>query len=203
MKRILLLCCIALCACTQKSFEDKDSLVSYLRDESNGYFIKKNVQGFDFSMFYRPTDLMVFQELSDKLSGSEKQAKLKELREKYQKHIYLSLSISKDNQELLSVAPSNKQEFGSLVNQLAFDMDKKVHLFNSRKDTVEMIHYAYPRLYGMGKSTDLLLVYPRDTEFLKEETLTMTIEDLGIYTGEIKFKIDTEKILSEPNLNFN
>jgi hypothetical protein len=45
-------------------------------------------------------------------------------------------------------------------------------------------------------------LYPRDEKQLREETLNFTIQDLGTYTGEVKFKIETDKIRNEPRLNF-
>jgi hypothetical protein len=44
-------------------------------------------------------------------------------------------------------------------------------------------------------------VYPRDKEFLKEEYLNFTIEDLGLYTGEVKFKVQIKPLENEPKLN--
>jgi hypothetical protein len=48
----------------------------------------------------------------------------------------------------------------------------------------------------------MLFVYPRDKKYLKEATLNFSIEDLGTYTGEVKFKIATDKINNEPTLKF-
>ena len=47
-----------------------------------------------------------------------------------------------------------------------------------------------------------MFVYPRDEKELQENYLNFTIEDLGLYTGEVKFKIETEKIKQEPQLSF-
>jgi hypothetical protein len=110
--------------------------------------------------------------------------------------------MSKNNQELLSAIPKNQNEFGAMVNQLSFGMNEKVHLFTQTKDTIELADFIYPRMYGMGKTTTIMFVYPRETDQLKEEDLNFTIEDLGLYTGEVKFKIDTEKINNEPELQF-
>ena len=46
----------------------------------------------------------------------------------------------------------------------------------------------------------MLFVYPRDKKYLKEATLNFSIEDLGTYTGEVKFKIAADKINNEPSL---
>ena len=184
--------------CGNKSFETKQELFSYLQDADYGYLHQKNVNGYDFSLLYKPTDLLVDQELNEIYTSEEVQ----KLREKYKQYMYFTLSMSKNNKELLSATPKNRQEFGAMVNELAFGMDKKVHVFTSKKDTLELLDYVYPRMYGMSKATTMLFVYPRDEKFLKEEYLNITIGDLGTYTGEVRFKIPIKKIKNEPKLRF-
>lgn len=179
-----------------KSFENKEAMMSYLKNSEEGYYQKKVTNGVAFSLLYRPTDLLVEQEL-----GSQSNPILRDsLREKYRKYMYFNLSISKGGQELLSAAPKNRNEFGAMVNQLAFGMQDKVHLFTQSKDTLELADYIYPRMYGMSKATAMLFVYPRDKKALKGEYLNLTIEDLGLFTGEVKFKIPIQKIKNEPKL---
>lgn len=184
--------------CTSKTFESTDSIWVYLKDTDNGYLHKKSVKGYDFSLLYKPTDLLVYQELTEKERDDEK--RIEELRDKYRQYIYFTLSISRGNKELLSVTPRNRQEFGKMVNDLAFGMGNKVHVFTPKKDTLELLDYVYPRMYGMSQATTMLFVYPRDKKYLKEKYLNVTIQDLGTYTGEVKFKIPTNKIQNEPKL---
>ncbi|CAL2106284.1 conserved hypothetical protein [Tenacibaculum sp. 190524A02b] len=199
MKYILfILSVIMVTSCSNKTFDTKDELWSYLRNEDNGYLHTKKVNGYEFSLLYKPTDLLVDQELGEEINKD----KIKELREKYKQYIYLTLSMSRDNKELLSTTPKNRQEFGAMVNELAFGMGKKVHVFTPQKDTLELLDYVYPRMYGMSKATTMLFVYPRDQKYLKEDYINITIGDLGTYTGEVKFKIPTKNINSEPSIEF-
>ena len=87
-----------------------------------------------------------------------------------------------------------------MVNQLAFGMGQKVNIFSQEKDTLTLLDFVYPRMYGMSRSTDILFVYPRTKQDLKHDYLNFTIEDLGLYTGEVKFKIPTKIIKNEPKL---
>jgi hypothetical protein len=193
---IILFLVVFISSCSTKTFDTKEELWSYLKDKDNGYLEEKNVNGYNFSLFYKPTDLLVEQELGEDKSKE----KIKELREKYQQYMYFTLSMSRDNKELLSTTPNNRQEFGAMVNQLAFGMREKVHLFTQKKDTLTMLDYNYPRMYGMSQSTSMLFVYLKDIKYLNEETLNFTIQDLGTYTGEVKFKLQTDKIRNEPKL---
>ncbi len=185
-------------SCTTTSFDTKEELLTYLQDKDHGYLHEKSVNGYDFSLLYKPTDMLVDQELSDTYTKED----VEKLRNKYKKYLYFTLSMSRGNKELLSTTPRNRQEFGAMVNELAFGMDKKVHVFTPQKDTLELLDYVYPRMYGMSRATTMLFVYPRDKEFLKEEYLNITVGDLGTYTGEVKFKVQTNYIKNEPQIKF-
>ena len=193
-----LLIFLLLLGCQHKTFDSEGALLAYLKEDTNGYVQQKTVNGINFTLMYRPTDLLVEQELSETTGTDQIEA----LREKYSKYMYFNLSMSKDNQELLSAVPGNHNEFGAMVNQLAFEMDNAVHLYTKRKDTLEMIDFVYPRMYGMSRSTTLLFVFPRDKKTLEDDYLNFTIEDFGLKTGEIKFKINTEDIKNQPILSF-
>ena len=194
----ILIFSIVFMSCSNTSFDSKEKLWEYLRDIDNGYLHQKNVNGYDFSLLYKPTDLLVTQELSSSYTKED----VEKLRDKYKNYIYFTLSMSRDNKELLSATPKNRQEFGAMVNNLAFGMGEKVHVYTAKKDTLELLDYVYPRMYGMSRSTDMLFVYPRDEKYLQEEYINITIGDLGTYTGEVKFKIPTKKIKNEPKINF-
>ncbi|WP_255452659.1 hypothetical protein [Aquimarina sp. RZ0] len=185
-------------SCTNKTFESTEQLWDYLNDPENGYLHTKTVNGVDFSIVYKPTDLLVEQELSGKATAS----KIDSLRKKYDQYLYFNLSMARNNQELLSNVAGKKQKFGGMVNQLAFGMEEKIHLYTPQKDTIVMADYIYPRMYGMSGATTLLLVYPKEKKVTNAEEMTLTIEDLGFYTGEVKFKIPTKIFKNEPKLEF-
>ncbi len=185
-------------SCSKNIFDTSEELLEYIKQPENGYLYAKTVNGVDFSLLYKPTDLLVNQELTGESSAS----KVDSLRSKYGEYLYFTLSMSKNNQELLSNVAGNKQKFGAMVNELAFGMEQKVHLYTPQKDTIAMADYIYPRMYGMSGSTSMLFVYPRDEKVTEEEHINITIEDLGFYTGEVKFKIPTKMINNEPKLKF-
>ncbi len=196
--KILIIGILLLASCSKNTFDSSKELLEYVKQPKNGYLYTKTVNGVDFSLLYKPTDLLVNQELT----GESSALKIDSLRSKYEEYLYFTLSMSKNNQELLSNVAGNKQKFGAMVNELAFGMEQKVHLFTPKKDTIAMADYIYPRMYGMSGSTTMLFVYPRDEKVTNEEHLTLTIEDLGFYTGEVKFKIPTKMMKNEPKLKF-
>lgn len=183
-------------SCTQKTFDSKEELMAYVTDVENGYTQQKSVNGIDFSITYKPTDVMVQQMMSENPTAGE----VDSLRQKFNKYLYFNLSLSKNDQEILNGLAIDRNKFGALVNQLAFGMNEKVNLFSKTKDTIALADYIYPRMYGMGGSNSMLFVYPKDSELMNEEFFHITIEDLGVMTGEVGFKIPTNPILNQPEL---
>ncbi len=197
---ILIITILVLClSCNSKKFDNETALLNYIKDDVNGYTQHKTINGVDYTLTYRPTDMLVKQEIGG--NNQDVEGKAKSLREKYSNYLYFNLSMSMNNKELLSVSPKNRNEFGQMVNQLAFGMNEKVHLYTQSKDTIELADFIYPRMYGMSRATTIMFVYPR-AKALEEEYINFTIEDLGMYTGEVKFKIRTEAIENEPQLSF-
>lgn len=182
-------------SCRQTTFETEQELLAYVTDIDNGLTQLKTINGVDFTVTYRPTDLLVAQELP----VNPKKVAIDSLRKKYSKYLYFNVSISKNNQEILSGMGHSRKDFGAMVNQLAFGMTDKVHLYSKAKDTIPMADYIYPRMYGMGKSTSMLFVYPRDKK-LRDDDFFLTIEDLGLFTGEVGFTMPATLLKNEPKL---
>ncbi|HRE76421.1 MAG TPA: hypothetical protein PLL09_01220 [Flavobacterium sp.] len=195
------ICFIALAFLTfscSTSFDSEQEMMDYIAEEENGYRYFKNVNGVDYILQYRPTDLLVKQEMGEKVNKEL----VDSLRDKYGKYLYFNLSMSLNNQELLTNVANDKAKFGQMVNDLAFGMEEKVHLITPVKDTIAMTDFIYPRMYGMSNSTTIMLVYPNDKKMFDQDYLNFTIQDLGFYTGEVTIKINPKKIKNQPTLNF-
>lgn len=193
-----LLFILVLISSCDKKFDTVEKMHAYIQEEENGYKYKKTIMGVDYVLQYRPTDLLVKQELDNVVDP----AQVEKLREKYNKYLYFNLSMSKNNQELLNSVARDKAKFGQMVNDLAFGMEEKVHLYTPEKDTLTMVDFIYPRMYGMSNATSIMIVYPRDKKYMNQDYLNFTIGDLGFGTGEIKFKLSTTALKDEPQLRF-
>lgn len=199
MRNVYLLLLIwMLFSCSRDQFDSASKYQDFISDETNGYLQKKTVNGIHFTLQYKPTDMLVEQEIVE-LSEEN----ISTLRNKYKQYLYFNLGMSKDNRELLSATPKNRNEFGAMVNQLAFGMGDRVNLISAARDTLPLLDFIYPRMYGMSGSTNILFVYSRDENSLNGEFLNFIIQDIGLFTGEVKFKIPTTLIIDAPTLSFN
>ena len=66
-----------MCSCT-KTFSSQEELNDYVRDDANGYRYNKEVNGVQYILQYRPTDLLVNQELDEQY---DKIMRLRKLRD--------------------------------------------------------------------------------------------------------------------------
>lgn len=189
--------CLVICliSCNKKQFDNDVELLAFINNESNGYFQNKLINGINFELLYRPTDLLVNQELNN-------QKDINKLREKYKRFIFFNLSISTNDKEILTAFPKNRMEYSALVDQLTFKMDRNIVMLNQHKDTIPLIDVVNPRLYGMGKKNTLLLIFNRADSKLIDENLNLFIKDFGFNVGDIRFKIPIEKIKNEPTISF-
>ncbi|WP_442845061.1 hypothetical protein [Leeuwenhoekiella sp. H156] len=186
-------------SCSTPTFNSSDELTEYITAEDSEYLVSKVVNGVDFSMLYRPTDLLVFQELSTGYTQEE----VDSLRSKYGSYLYFNLSMSKNNQELLNGLAADRNRFGAMVNTLAFGMGDKLNLITATRDTVALADYVYPRMYGMSRSTTMMLVYPKEeVERAEGDYFTLTLQDLGFGTGEVSFKFPKSVFTDQPGIEF-
>lgn len=193
-----MLLALMISSCGSKNFNAKEDMLAYLNDVDSGYHFQKSVNGIDYSLMYKPTDLMVLQFIENEHHSLE----IERLRKRYADYLYFNLSMGFQERELLSQNLGSRQEFGAMVNQLSFGMANKVNLIGQQRDTIPLLDYVSPRMYGMGQSTEMLLVYERNPKILQQEYLLLIIKDLGFGTGEVTFKIETNKIINQPKLIF-
>lgn len=195
MKFLFIIVSLTFLSCNQKAFNSKESFLEYLQDVENGYNQKEKINSVDFSLMYKPTDLIILHEVE-----VNNKINIDSLRNEYDKYLYFNLSISFNNQELLK--STTKENYISLLNQLAFGMKDKIYLETRKKRIIPLLDYIYPRTYEMGNSTSILLLFENDSLFENNDHIELVINDFGLNTGRIKFNIDSKKILNQPKYTF-
>ncbi|WP_019037751.1 hypothetical protein [Psychroflexus tropicus] len=183
---------------TNKTFNDKVDYSRFINDKENGYSSEREINGIKFRVLLKPRDLMALQEFD---YGGLDNSEFSKLKKKYDKHIYIGLNLSHENKELLSSIPNTKAQYASLNRRLLFEMNKYVYLYNSSNDTLQFVDYLYPKMYGLSHSTSLLFVFKKDYNRLDDDYLFFSVKDIGLNVGELRFKIDTKKILNPHEFN--
>jgi len=185
-------------SCSPKSFESKKDMLMYLADEENGFVQHKKVNGVEFTLLYRPTDLMVAHELPDKAEDKD----VYELVKKYRDHAYFTLSLGKNNREILTEVASDKGAYRKLLQKLSFGIERNITVTTQQRDTIPVVDFIYPRMYDLDGKNTVMFVLKKTDKILNDKSLNISIADLGLMTGEVTFKLPTAIIRNEPKINF-
>ena len=193
---LTLLVIVLLTNCTPSKLSEQE-LQGYVQDESNGLTKIVERKGIELSVNYKPTDLLVSQELRNR---KREQTLIDSLRNKYSQYSYFVLNISKDGKEILNQS-QNFDAFSQNLQNLSFRMKEYVHLTTAQQDTVPVLDFVYPRLYGMGGSTSLLFVF--DQEKIEDtDWVQFNLKDIGLGIGKSHFRFETSDIENAPQIDF-
>lgn len=170
--------------------------MAYILDEDNGLIQSKTVGDYRIELIYRPTDLIVSQELQGETMDT---IRVQELRRKYANYLYFLLKVSKGGREVLNLE-NDQQEYSKLLLTMAFNMPEYVSIVQGR-DTTALKDFMLDRTYGMSNSTNLLLVFECKDQTLKED-IQIILSEFGLGIGSIKFQFNSAQIKKAPRLWF-
>ena len=184
-------------ACSVSEFDSPEALNAYIQSPGNNLTKSVEANGYDIRVTYRPTDLLVYQELEGQTFDS---SKVSALRRKYGQYYYFILSLSKDSKEALSVGQGMGQ-YSELVQTLSFRMQNYVSLTTSSSDTIPLADFMLNRTYGLSRSTEMLLAFDgKNTD--GENWLQFNLADFGLGTRSRCFKFFKKDLDRVPHINF-
>ncbi|NJN25204.1 MAG: hypothetical protein HC819_04105 [Cyclobacteriaceae bacterium] len=176
----------------------EESLQEYVRETSNGLSQTVKREGIEVSAFYRPTDLIVAQDLRQKDRNA---VAVRQLREKYGSYAYFVLSMSYDGKDALYATAGSYQEFSDNLQKLSFRMPEYLYMTTSEKDTVELRDFHFSRMHGMSGSTQVLLAFEKDKIEYKE-WIQLNLKEMGFGTGRVNLRFRMKDILDTPEIDF-
>lgn len=191
----MLLLFVAAC---EPAIYDKDGLNAYILEEGNGMVKTTQRKGYDLTLYNRPTDLWVAQEIRNEQATD---ALINSYRDKYDDYLYFILKISKEGKEALYTS-GNHGSFSEVLQNLSFRMGAFTEMVTSARDTIPLADSHYSRLYGQSGSTSVMIAFNK--EKIKEtEWVQVNLSDLGLGTGRTTYRFDTKELLSAPQIEFN
>ncbi|MEM1323737.1 MAG: hypothetical protein AAGG75_25980 [Bacteroidota bacterium] len=186
---------ITACSPQLNSTED---LRAYVAEPGNGLSKEKTFGELNVRLSYRPTDLLVGQEL-----GSEAPTAfgIDSLRKQYDDYLYFLLSYSANGKEIESWRVQSQQQFGMRVQALAFGMAEQVKLSSNTRDSIPLVDFIYQRTFGGGSSSDVLFAFDRKAA-ADADWLSFRLQDIGLGIGTNHFRFETSAIDRIPRVPF-
>lgn len=191
---------LLLTGCVDHKHYSEADLQEYVLTEDNGLTKIYESGEAKIVVTYRPTDLLVAQELGNVSNYSIEE--IQALRNKYGQYAYFILSISSGNKEALYSGNLAYEQFSNLVQNLAFRLDQYANLTTSASDTIPVADFVFPRTYGAGSATSLMAVFNKQ-DFTKSKWVQFNLKEMGLGLGNRKFRFVTQDIESAPNIDFS
>jgi hypothetical protein len=199
MHKIRIVFILILINCSGSTPKDLHALelAKFANDPRNNLRKDQNIGPVHLSLTYRPTDLLVHQELD---SEEVTKSLLDSTRNKYGKFHYFVLSMSRDERELLT--PANMgSSYSELVEVFSFRMSQYVTMTTSKQDTIYVADYTLNRSYGIAASTDLLFAFPKE-KTTNTEWVQFNMNEFGLGIGNHRFRFDTHDLEDAPHIAF-
>lgn len=186
-------------ACSAPDYLSEKELNAYATDPDNGLIKESALGAVKTSVLYRTTDQLVSQTLGRKLPVYP--VKVEELRSQYSPYSYFVLNISKNDKDALYHSGGGFGNFSDRLQTLAFRMDDYVNLTTSKRDTIPVSDFIYPRLYGAGGATSVLFVFNNE-KFKDTDWVQFNVKDIGFGFGQKNFRFRTDDIEKVPRIDF-
>jgi len=180
-----------------KTYLRPDELQSYINDESNGLMKIAKAENVSAQVSYRPTDLIIFQEIHTNAHAS--QHDVEKSRAQYTPYLYFVLSLSSDGNEAIHVL--NSETYGDVLQTLSFGMSQYVSLTTASMDTIPVRDFMLNRTFGMSSSTDLLFAFSREKAF-NQEWIQFNLNEFGLGIGNQRFRFNMKDINAIPMIEF-
>jgi len=181
-------------SCTPE-YLNKQALNGYLQEESNGLSLLKDYGNLKLKVTYHPTDLLIEQELGNNYD----EEKIKSLREKYEPYAYFMVNMESNGRDALYGSSAGQSDFSDKLQTLSFRMGEYVNVTTSAQDTIPVADYAFPRTFGLAKSTNLLFVFNRE-EMKGKEWISFNLNEFGLKSGDQRFRFKVADLENIPKL---
>jgi|ETNmetMinimDraft_8_1059916.scaffolds.fasta_scaffold10156_2 hypothetical protein len=160
--------------------ETKKELIEYINDEQNGLKKYKESEAGQFTLSYRPNEL---------LPG---------LPESSQDYWYFILSLSNHGREYSQNFLATESGYTKAIEQLAFGMTETTYAITNSLDTVYCSASTFPRTYGSLDSDKILLVFEKE-DLEQEKAFRMRVDAIA---QEFRYSVkDITRIQNMKSIN--
>ncbi|MEQ8627857.1 hypothetical protein [Ekhidna sp.] len=182
-------------SCTTPEYLPEKELYEYLGDENHGVSRTINTGGVTMKMTYRPNDFLIWQELD----GEEDSARIKEVVNNYSQYLYFVMQLQAGEQDALYGTAADQSDFSDKLQTLSFRMPQYINMTTAEQDTIPLADAYYSRMFGMSKSSDVLLVFNAE-QVNDDEWISINSKEFGFKTGRRSFRFRLEDLRNTPKL---
>lgn len=194
---LLILLILTLFACNEQRVVTEQELKAYVLDPENGLRKQKEKNGVDIEVIYRPTELV----LAQQLDGITDQQERRRTFENFDSLSYFVIKLSRKGQEIENAYVSDNDQFVRVINYLSSSIGANIYMV-AEKDTIRALDAVYARMFGSASATSVMAVFDKDIRYLNGQ-LKFYLDDTQLGLGQNVFEFDLNDIKKAPTLNLN
>lgn len=180
----------------------KEEYLEWVRDPENGLYREEEIDGLTFSVFYKPLDYVILQELASSGVAIDSFASYKKQYEGLQ---YFTLTIkSSQDADLLKHAITSERNYYQRIDYCSFRMQNDLQLVQG-SDTLACKLFHYERTYQVAPYTNFILAFEDNstpnTSLVHDKTLVFHDQAFG--RGIVKLKLKANDLNKVPKLVIN
>lgn len=178
---------------------DRPQYLAYLADPAHGLTQTRVVNGTSVTCAYRPTDLLLNQELAS-ADPAPSPAQLDSLRRGYAGRLYCTLALARDSAELEASVIRDEAALSQTLIYLSTGIARDVYLRGlGQADSTAALAATYVRQYGATGRSAVLLVFPAP-RLDGRQGFTLTYHDTRFGLGPVHFIFTPEALRALPTL---
>lgn len=178
-----------------KSFVTADELQQYIMDDENGLIktaVNKNISA---TLFYRPADLIILQEVKSKgIDGAVNKVDMK-----HKDYAYFILRLSRNNEDFLNEFARKEVLYPEALDYFS-DTIKDDLVLSFDKVTLTPDDVALVQSFGISDYTDVVVAF-RTHGMQEKENFKIILADSKFVPGFYEFTFRAKEIRCVPLLN--
>jgi hypothetical protein len=183
MRIVSILICLSLLACSRKENVTREELIRYVNEKENGLIKRVEKGDLVLEALYKPTELILSQEL---INTSLAESEIDSMRQSMEKYHYLNLRIARNDLDVTLAYREDSKRYNAILSYLTFGIAQDLLLIDDQ-DTVQAEQVMYVPSYS-GKSTDLVIVFKNNDTSCHSVQLYLNDKFLGTGITEFVFK---------------
>ncbi len=185
---------LLLTACKQRTITVSE-LGTYIHDPDNHLSETREIADVTCQVTFKPSALVAAEQLS---SNEFCDSLLKAKKQKYMDYYYFLLNVSTNGRDAV-YGSQNLQQFSERMQILSFHLPEFIYGVCG-KDTISLLDSAYPNMYGVSKTAQILLVFRKPKENKQKNRFDLIINDLGLGIGQQSFSFSQKDFSDIPEV---
>ncbi|WP_139926242.1 hypothetical protein [Hymenobacter sp. DG01] len=197
LKRLVILAGLggSLTGCCSSSLE-APALRAYVQDPAHGLVQHTTVGSAELTCAYRPTELLVAQELANPNSIT---ASPDSVRRQFAGRQYFTLSLAQDGAEIENQFITNPTALTNALAYLNTGIAADVFLVTAGHDSIPALTSAYPRQYGATGRSTVLLIF-QASGLPQNQDFQLVYRDTHFGLGTVQFSFKGPDVVAIPTL---